>query len=576
MRRSPLSLAFVAFVLIATATAFAATNSAEPPPPEYPITNVLNDFQNPQRSITDPAIGRYNFEAGIYGAARRAVQKYPEHYLTTGVDVRHEIQVALDSLLHIRPTIPYSHIGDAGHPALMPDWDHDGVFGDSGGLGVNDRGDFDADTDEVEDTAFFRIPCYTPDDEWQVHHRYADGTCDITDAGAQPYKIGIARELRIINARGLVLDATLMFPATAFTGQACPMFGTAAYADASAWESCVSPANLATTGSFPGVVFANGLASRQEHYAWLTMRMVDEGYVVLTYDPAGQAESEGTFLDLVGATDAQRADPTFGGAIRDVQDAMRWFVGQAITPVADNGPRLVPRANPADNIANPAAGALDEVHIALAGNSMGAISTLAYLNLLGSPGGLGSDGRPLPKPLAAVPLSGAHPTHAVVPTQLQTSDGDGSITLTGPKVAGVTLGFGTQGIGYEPMKAMYDQLRATSDPAPLSFVVLESGSHTDHVNVPFVPRTFWANALAADYAADWINCYVLGDTPACAASVTPRPHLSRIYASEADTDGPAGAGPSRCITIPDAWSLNQGPAEIVAGLQGSPRYNCTP
>lgn len=575
MRRPVLCSSVVAFVLIATVSAFAVAND-EPPPPAYPITNVLNDFQNSQRSLTDPDIGRYNFEAGMYGVARRAVQRWPDHYLTAGIDVQREAQVALDSLLHVRPKLPYSHPGDAGHPALYPDWDHDGVFGDSGGTALSDRGDFDADTDEVEDTAYFRIPCYTPDDEWQIHHVYASGVCDVSDAGGEPYKIGVARELKIVNARGLVLDATLWLPASAVTGAACPAYGSAAYADTNAWNDCISPANLSNDNSYPGVVFANGFASRQEHYAWFAMRMVDEGYVVLNYDPAGQGESEGTFLDLFGATEAERADAQFAGAIRDVQDAVRWFVGDAITPVTDNGPRLVARADPANNIGNPAAGVLEEQSIALAGNSMGAISTLAYLNLLGSPGGLGSDGRPLPVLKAAIPLSGAHATHAVVPTQLQTSDGDGSITLTGPKLLGVALGAGSQGIGYEPMKSLYDDLRATNDPAPLSLMVMESGSHTDHVNVPFVPRTFWANALSADYAADWLNCWVRGIASACTASVTPRPHLSRIYASEVDPDGPDGPSDSGCITIPDAWSLNQGPAEIVAGLQGSPVYDCTP
>ena len=121
----------------------------------------------------------------------------------------------------------------------------------------------------------------------------------MNDAAAEPYRIGVARELKIINARGLVLDATLWFPAAAFTGSACPAYGSTAYDDTSAWTDCVSAANLSSTESFPGVVFANGFASRQEHYAWFLMRMVDEGYVVLNYDPAGQGESEGNGLDTV-------------------------------------------------------------------------------------------------------------------------------------------------------------------------------------------------------------------------------------------------------------------------------------
>lgn len=577
MRRRTLVPIVVAFVAIATAS-FAGANANEPPPPTYPVDNVVNDFQNSERSLTEPAIGRYQFEAGMYGAIRRAVQRYPEHYLAGGIDVRSEAQVLLDSLLHMRPTLPYDHPTDAGHPALMPDWDHDGLFGDSGGTSLSGRGDFDADTDEVEDTAYFRIPCYTPDDEWRVHHLYASGSCDVTDAAAEPYRIGVARELTVVNARGLKLDATLMLPATAFTGDACPAYGSAAYADAAAWDGCVTAANITDEGTLPGLVFANGFASRQEHYAWFTMRMVSEGYAVLTYDPAGQAESEGSVVDLFGITDADRADtdPNVAGAARDLQDMTRWFVGDAITPVTDRGPRLVPRIDPAAGASNPAVAAIAENRIAIAGNSMGAGATLRYLDLLGSPGGLGSDERPLPRIAAAVVMSGAQVTHVPVPVMYQTSDGDGSPTLTGPKVLDANFEFRGFGIGYGPMKRMYDALRQTNDPGAMSFVVLESGSHTDHVDVPYVPRTFWANALAADYGADWLNCHVLGDAASCATAIAPRPHLSRIYASEHDPDGPDEAAPSHCITVPDAWALNQDAADIAAAIQGSPRYNCSP
>jgi dienelactone hydrolase len=326
---------------------------------------------------------------------------------------------------------------------------------------LNDRGDFDADTDEVADTAYFRIPCYTSDDEWEIHHLYASGVCDVNDAAAEPYRIGVAHELTIINARGLLLDATLWLPAAAFTGSACPAYASPAYGDLAAWAGCVSPSNMISSRSFPGVVFANGLASRQEHYHWFTERMADEGYVVLNYDPAGQGESEGTFFDTLGMTEAERADPQFAGAVRDNQDAVRWFVGEPITSVIDDGPRLVERADPATNEANPADGVLDAANVSIAGNSMGAISTLAYLDYLGSPGGLGADARPLPMVIAAVSLSGARATHAIVPIQFQTSDGDGSPAFVAPKVGGLNLGYDGQGIGYELIKERYDQLRTT-------------------------------------------------------------------------------------------------------------------
>ena len=56
----------------------------------------------------------------------------------------------------------------------------------------------------------------------------------------------------------------------------------------------------------------------------------------------------------------------------------------------------------------------------------------------------------------------------------------------------------------------------------------------------------------------------------------PRPRLSRAFASEQDADGPAGPGPSRCITVPDQASLNQFPTDFVQAETGHPVYSCTP
>jgi hypothetical protein len=572
MRRS------IPVFLVATIVAFAPVAAqASPdasPDPGYLVRNALFWTQNTQRSVMDPAAGRYNFEEGLYGAARRVIQRYPEHYLDMHLDVRHEAQVAVDSLAHMRPDLPYSHAGDVGNAALMPDWNHDGVFGDSGGLNPGATGDFDADTDGVLDTAYFRTPCYTPSDQWQIHHEYASGACDTADAGAQPYRLGVASERKVIDARGLILDATLWIPMAAFSGTGCPGLGSASYGNRAAWASCVAPGNLATGAHLPSLVFSNGLASRQEHYAWLAMRMVSEGYIVLTYDPAGQGESAGTFADTLGLTDAHRLACQFAGSCRDVQDVVRWFVGQPITKVADDGPRLEPRADPSTNAPNPLLGLIDTSRVAIGGNSMGALSTLSYLNYLGS--GAGADGRPLPPVAAALSLSGAQQTRAIVPIQFQTSDGDGSPLFVAPAILGVDLGANAQGIGYELIKARYDQLRTTHGAAALSLIVLEGGTHTDHVDVPFVPRTNWANALAADYAADWLNCHVLGDAAACAGAISARPHLSRGFASEQDPDGPIGPIPSRCITVPDEATINQSPQQLVAALRGAPMYDCTP
>jgi dienelactone hydrolase len=562
-------------IALALVVPIAGLSSAAPPiPPDpYPVESFTYPLGNVVESLENRDLGNYNFEAGMWGTVRRIIQRYPEIYLDPNMNLPHELQVAIDSLTHNRPRAPYSHFGDAGHPMFMPDWDHDGTFGDGGGVNVDGIGDFDAETDEQLDTAYFRVLCY--DAGYRPHHLFASSGCDAQDSGKEPYQMGVAHELKVINARGLVLDATLFFPSEAFAGTGCPAIGSREYSRRASWTSCVSPENLAAA-SLPGVVFSNGFASRQEHYYWFAMRMAAAGYVVLTYDPAGQGESEGTFFDTIGLTDTPRvAGCQFGGACRDQQDMVRWFVGQAITRVRDDGLRVEPRKNPATNPANPAAPVLDESRVALAGNSMGALATISYVDHLGR--GKGTDGRLLPMLRAAIPMSGGGNMSAVVPVQLQTFDYDGSPTLVGPGVFSIFLGQGTQGIGYPPMKETYDRMRASrKGGGPLSLIVIEGGVHTDHVNVPFVPRTLWGIAIAGHYAEAWLGCHVLSDATACATASAPAPHLSRGWASEYDADGPAGPAKSRCIQVPDKAMLNQSPADFVSALLGEPVYDCVP
>ena len=566
MRRSAAAFLLLALVFVSKGT------SAAPNLP-YPVESFTWWLDNALDGFTDPALGRYNFEAGLYGAARRAIQRYPERYLDPDMDVRHELQVAIDAIAHNRPSLPYSHIGDAGHPMFLPDWDHDGVFGDSGGTAPGDTGDYDAESDTINDTAYFRAPCY--DETYHPHHRYASGACDTGDAGSEPYEMGVAHEMRVVNARGLELDVTLWLPMKAFAGNGCPALGSASYTNRESWTGCVAAANLGSV-SLPGVVFANGLASLQNHYYWFAMRMAAAGYVVMTYDPAGQGESEGTGGDLFARADPNPPEGVFPGTNRDVQDMVRWFVGHPIVAVPYDDLRFEPPADPAANPSNPAAPVLDEARVGLAGNSMGALATISYVQYLER--GVGADGRPLPQIKAAIPMSGASGAmRAVVPVQLQTFDYDGSPAFIVPAAFGTFLGFGSQGIGYPPMKRVYDEMRASGQGHnAVSFVVMEGGVHTDHVDQIFVPRTLWGISVAGDYAQAWLDCHVAGIASACATAASPAPHLSRGFASEIDADGPAGPGPSRCIRAPDQAMLNQAPRDFVAAMRGQPAYDCVP
>ena len=276
---------------------------------------------------------------------------------------------------------------------------------------------------------------------------------------------------------------------------------------------------------------SDGIASDQSSYFWLAMTLAREGYIVVTYDPAGQGDSEGSVANLF---DPSVPDCEFGGACRDLQDIMHWLVGDPIPAVVDlatdqsdswppavSGSRSSAPTNPA--IHNPAYGpaganvpdpARRHHRHRQAGHRRPLHGRAEHAQLSVVPGSRhrpGSMERPCRRIAAGIALSGAAPTSAVVPIQFQTSDYDGSPTLIGPAVGGVDLGAAGDGIGYADMKPLYDSLR-TSGPgdSPLSLIVMEGGVHTDFVDTPFITRTPWSLAVSAHYATDWLGCFLGG------------------------------------------------------------------
>jgi hypothetical protein len=512
--------------------------------PTYPVKSATDWTTGPQSDFQNGnnARGNYVFQAGMSsGPVQRALTRWPQHYDPAYLftHLAEESQAATDSTFHAHPNLPYDDVGEAGSPDFMPDFNHNGVFGDPG--------DFDADTDATPDSAPFRYPC--PQLDGTVLYETTDGTCKASTDTTATFKLGEAREAKIVDSRGYILDATLWLPGEALTGP----------------------------GPFPSVVFSDGFDSRQDDYYWFAMRMARAGYVALTYDPAGQGESEGTAYAL---TDSRMAPCYIGGACRDLQDVVRWFVGNDITPVAREETRGTPPKNPAyapagDNVTNPVLGQLDTSRVSIAGNSMGALAVDDYTFALGD--GKGGDGRPVPAVRAAVPMSGTGPMKASVPIQFQTSDYDGQ-ALAAPAVLGIPTGdpsFG--GVGYPAIKKGYDQLRAAGQGSDaLALVVLEGGTHLDSVDMPYAPKTAWSLTVAGDSALDFIDCHARDLADACQRAASPRPRLSRTFASEQDADGPAGPAPSRCITVPDQANLNQSPPDFVQAETGHPVYNCTP
>jgi hypothetical protein len=532
----------MAVLVGSVASAVALTGSAaEPTPPgpgdiSAPITGITRWLEGPTQDATDPDVGAYAFGSGFAQVPGRAVDELGRTD-PSEAGFRALAQDAYDSLLHMKPDTPLTHSMDTGHPAYTPDWDGDGVYGEAE--------DYDHDVDGVPDVARFRYPCSGIDGV--VTFERIDGGCG-PDQGDGALRTGLVREVRIVDSRGFVLDGTIWLPSQALqddcTGQ--PL------------AACVDPVNVRP--GQPSVVFHNGLASRQDHYYWYATALARAGYVVLTYDPAGQGESEGTMLDLMDAT----GDFLSG---MDAQDTVRWWVGQDVQhvdvgqsrPFADfHDPSYADTGG--DQVRNPYSAVLDQGRVSISGNSMGAQATVTYLNALTD--GHGHDGRPVPPIASAVTFSipGETRVTAPVPLLMVTGDLDG-IPLVAPAVLG-------QGWA-DDHERMFTTLRQQAPPQrAVGVVVIEGGIHTDHVDQAFIGSTKWGIAVTERYALAFLDCHAGGVSGRCAQLSEVSPHLSRAFATQYDPDGSGGAA-NVCVQAPDQASLGQDPATLVSALTGS-------
>jgi pimeloyl-ACP methyl ester carboxylesterase len=570
----------------------------------YPLTSFIDWAENPLDNVTDPSLGENSFEQILDNAQAATLRTVPA--LATMLapsnllgpngpaDLEAYGEEMAANLIHLRPEVAGDDVLEEANPDFLPDFDHNGVYGDPG--------DYSAFYAGNSGTGYFLYPCIT--DSGAVLYETTQGTCAAAGTPGDTYKRGVAQQLTIVNSRGLALAATLWLPAAALS----PGCTDTDNPDPTA---CTAPSGLAPRAALDGgrglptVVMSDGIASAQPEYFWIAMSLARAGDIVLTYDPAGQGASEGSVADLFTP-----AVPNceFGGACRDLQDVMRWLVDDPITPVVDlnstnpivsstnsgEPARTANRAsaaaapsaspgisNPAyepsgDNIVDPALAAIDTSKLAVVGHSMGALSLLNYLWYQGH-GDTGADGKPLPPLATGIALSGAQTTTATVPIQFQTSDYDGSPLLVGPTVGGVDLGTAGNGIGYADMKPLYDQLR-TEGPgtSTLEMVVLEGGVHTDFIDTPFIPRTPWSLAVSAHYATAWMGCFLDDQFLSCLNAVIPVAHLSSSFASEAAPSiGPLPHA-SRCITVPTTASLNDSPSQLLSAEEGHPVYTCTP
>ncbi|WP_157514141.1 CocE/NonD family hydrolase [Nocardia concava] len=533
----------------------AATAPATPDPaavdPAYLLQNMAMLLQGYQHDWANPAEFQY-WIAHLTSLPGRAFADLapmldPGQY--QGPDgqqkLRDNIEKVLDESIRQFPTV----LGAQPIPAnrlFLPNWSHSGVFGDP----ADNTLDGDSLTNSpgnVGITGAFRYPCILPDDT--VLYETRSGDCVSADTPGADFKLGQARKIQIVNARGLRLAATLWLP-----------------------EDALQP----NPGHrFPMTVFTNGAAVPQSSYYAYTMTAVRHGYIGLTYDEAGQGASDGTVLDEVVPYNTPHCFAS--GPCRDVEDVVRWVVGDDIIPSSDTQtllgdtsnlvdfwntvhiPRLGQRYNPAyapagANDRNPVLDLIDTDQVGLMAQSMGSIATSHYLYDIGE--GHGMDGRPLPKPAAAVLMSGFEPSFGNVPTQIQTADTDIPGMTAGGAFPINDFNLGGAHIGFDPTdgplggKSWYDWVRGNArGNAPLQFLVLKGGSHGDTSNIDMVtPRAVGSWAASTHFAVDWLDCNILKDTDACTRATSPDANLSEATAAEVSPEG--AAGPSYCMTTP--------------------------
>jgi hypothetical protein len=428
------------------------------------------------------------------------------------------------------PAMGAAEPASGDNPYFMPDWNGNGVYGE--------QADVELEHSDDATVATFRYPCVNLDGT--VFYRTVDDSCVAGDTEGARFRLGEIRKLSFVDSRGYRLAARLLVP-----------------------EQAQEPG----TSKLPGVVFNNGAGYPASSFYAYGMSFVRDGMIVLHYDQAGQGDSEG---EMFGGGSAGVCPQGWVNFCLDAQDAMRWFAGQSIEPIVAAPARNPAYAPDGENKPNPLLSRLDTSRVGIAGQSAGSVATTVYTRYLDE--GKGTDGRPLPAVRAAVGLSGFGPASAVVPIQAQSADYD---------IPGVTADNGGANVTDGPTgtHAWYENLRKSGKgDGALEEILIESGSHGDTSNVTHVPHAVWALSVSTGYAADWMNCFVQGQADACASAYQPREHLSRIYASEYDRDGPIGSAPSRCLSIPDQVNLGSitDPLQALKTITGQQNYDCTP
>ena len=140
------------------------------------------------------------------------------------------------------------------------------------------------------------------------------------------------------------------------------------------------PANIAAGRTLPGVVITNGsIQAPEPQYWWAAQALVRAGYVVLTYDPRGQGESD--FTTPTGVPGSNALASVFW---TNQVDAIDFFRSSPSTPYPNQA--ACKNSYPTVTAAyDPAYAVVDPARLGIAGHSLGAIA-VSVVQGYGAPG----------------------------------------------------------------------------------------------------------------------------------------------------------------------------------------------
>jgi dienelactone hydrolase len=342
----------------------------------------------------------------------------------------------------------------------------------------------------------------------------------------------------------------------------------------------------------PGIVITNGSVQADEQLYWFAAQtLAKAGYVVLTFDPQGQGQSD-SFGEAPDQTEGFPAQtdgrPFFDGT----EDAVNFFLStpsRAYVPVpscstgtSHRGKQEARVEQRLDNAYNPFWSIVDPARLGLAGHSYGAAgvsyiaqwdgrvgAVVAWDNLSGTDPG-GSAGGPVEKPCPANPAA-----RRVAP-------------ITKPAL-GMSADYF---LPPTPNTAQPDPLAKTAESIAYSKAGVDSGEIVirggSHLDFSFIPNAaFGASMRGADmiawYTTAWFDKYLKGDAAADGRLLTTRWRddaaearvdlrhdanmMSFYYQSRLDIHRGGGGG------VVDCEDLRAGCAALTAADGAPPAYS---